>query len=76
MNDPRRLVGTYLLGLEPLLVSTVDAKHLVRLGGVPEELAPAWSVPEPHTSSRGARSKAPLSTLTRATRPRGVASDA
>src|SRR5688500_9718408 len=39
MNEPQRLVGTYLLGLEPLLVSTVGPELLVRLGGVPEELA-------------------------------------
>ena len=39
MNESRRLVGTFLLGLDPLLVSTVDGELVVRLGGVPEELA-------------------------------------
>ena len=39
MNDPERLVGTFLLGLDQLLVSTVDGELLVRLAGVPEELA-------------------------------------
>jgi hypothetical protein len=39
MNDASRLVGTYLLGLEPLLVSAVDGELFIRLAGVPEELA-------------------------------------
>ncbi len=39
MSSPQRLVGTYLLGLEPMLVSVVDDRVLVRLEGVPEELA-------------------------------------
>jgi hypothetical protein len=39
MKDPSRLVGTYLLGLEPLLVSAVDEDVFIRLAGVPEELA-------------------------------------
>jgi hypothetical protein len=38
-GGPRRLVGTYLLGLEPMLVSLVDGEVLIRLEGVPEGLA-------------------------------------
>ena len=34
MNDPQRLVGILLLGLDPLLVSTVDGELVFRLGGV------------------------------------------
>jgi hypothetical protein len=39
MSGLQRLVGTYLLGLEPMLVSLVDGEVLIRLEGVPEELA-------------------------------------
>ncbi|HKY46653.1 MAG TPA: hypothetical protein VJQ79_01605 [Acidimicrobiia bacterium] len=39
MSDRQRLVGTYLLGFEALRVSVVDGKLLIRLEGVPEELA-------------------------------------
>lgn len=39
MSDSQRLAGTYLLGLEPMLVSMVGGEILVRLDGVPEELA-------------------------------------
>ncbi|MEX0698945.1 MAG: hypothetical protein WD354_04355, partial [Acidimicrobiia bacterium] len=39
MNEPQRLAGTYLLGLEPMLVSIVDGEILLRLDGVPEEFA-------------------------------------
>ena len=37
MNDPHRLAGTYLLGLEPMFVSVVDGDILLRLDGVPKE---------------------------------------
>lgn len=39
MSDRQRLVGTYLLGFEPIRVSVVDGRLLIRLEGVPEELA-------------------------------------
>ena len=39
MNDPHRLVGTYLLGLEPMLVSVEAGEIRLRLTGVPEDLA-------------------------------------
>lgn len=39
MSNPQRLVGTYLLGFEPILVSVVDGEVLIRFEGVPEELA-------------------------------------
>ena len=39
MSSPQRLVGTYLLGLEPMLVSLENEEILVRLDGVPEDLA-------------------------------------
>jgi hypothetical protein len=39
MSGLQRLVGTYLLGFEPLLVSVVDGEARIRFEGVPEELA-------------------------------------
>lgn len=39
MSSPQRHAGTYLLGFEPLLVSVVDGEVLMRLEGVPEDLA-------------------------------------
>jgi hypothetical protein len=39
MSSSQRLVGTYLLGFEPILVSVVDGPVLVRFEGVPKELA-------------------------------------
>jgi hypothetical protein len=39
MSNPQRLIGTYLLGFEPILVSVVDGEVLIRFEGVPEELA-------------------------------------
>jgi len=39
MSSPQRLVGTYLLGFEPILVSVVEGTARIRFEGVPEELA-------------------------------------
>ena len=39
MSDFQRLPGTYLLGLEPMLVSVDGEEIRLRLTGVPEELA-------------------------------------
>lgn len=39
MSDRPRLVGTYLMGFEPIRVSVVQGEFLIRLEGVLEELA-------------------------------------
>jgi hypothetical protein len=39
VNDLGRLTGTYLLGLEPMLITVADGDLRFRLGGVPEGLA-------------------------------------
>ena len=39
MSGLQRLVGTYLIGLEPMLISLIDGEVLLRLEGVPEDLA-------------------------------------
>jgi hypothetical protein len=39
VSGSQRLAGTYLLGLEPILITVAHRELAIRLGGVPEELA-------------------------------------